>query len=179
MASPILAVSGLSRRRALAVGAGGMVCGLATLHGPPAVLVNASPSEPPGLYARTADAAAVGRIVAFPLPAAGAAYVDRAMPYLRREPLLKAVAAGPGDRVCEGPQTLVINGRPLAPVVARDHAGRLLPHWQGCRALRADELFVFSARVPNSFDSRYYGPVSKVSVLGVYQLVAPFTAGAA
>jgi type IV secretory pathway protease TraF len=31
-----------------------------------------------------------------------------------------------------------------------------------------DELFVFSDRVPNSLDSRYFGPVSTRQVLGVY-----------
>jgi len=163
----------------LAAGVGVLLCGLAALHGPPVVLVNASPSEPPGLYTRTFETPAVGRIIAFGLPAAGHAYIDAAMPYLRRRPLLKAVAAGPGDLVCEGATSLTINGRERAPVVARDHADRLLPHWQGCRPLRCDELFVFSARVPNSFDSRYFGPVPRASVLGVYQLAAPFTSGAA
>ena len=163
----------------LAAGAGTLLCRLSALHGPPLVLVNASPSEPPGLYTRTFETPAVGRIIAFGLPAAGDAYVDAAMPYLRQRPLLKAVAAGPGDQVCEGPTRLMINGRERAPVVARDHAGRLLPHWQGCRALRSDELFVFSARAPNSFDSRYFGTVLQASVLGVYRLAAPFTPGAA
>jgi type IV secretory pathway protease TraF len=37
-----------------------------------------------------------------------------------------------------------------------------------------DEIFVFSARAPNSFDSRYYGPIHRADVLGSYRLVAPF-----
>ena len=49
--------------------------------------------------------------------------------------------------------------RAMAPIATRDRQGRALPRWQGCRRMTQDELFVFSARVPNSFDSRYYGPV--------------------
>lgn len=169
------------RHRTIAVGLGatGATLGLAAFIGPPSLLMNTSPSEPPGVYARTTEAPAVGRIIAFPLPAAGAAYAERAMPFLRHRPLLKAVAAGPGDEVCAGQGSLTINGRRQAPVAERDHLGRPLPHWQGCRRLGPGELFVYSARVPNSFDSRYYGPVPRDAVLGVYRLVAPIGAGAA
>jgi len=168
-----------ARRSAIGLGACGLVLGLAALAASPVMLVNRSPSEPPGLYTRTSQSIAVGRIIAFRVPALGRAYVDQALPTLRHRSLLKAVAAGPGDRVCEGEGGLTINGRRRAPVVARDRLGRPLPHWQGCRALAADEFFVFSDRVPNSFDSRYFGPVSRQAVLGVYRLVAPLRVGAA
>ena len=46
---------------------------------------------------------------------------------------------------------------------------RTLPVWRGCRALRRGEFFVFSNRIPNSFDSRYYGPVTQAQILGVFQ----------
>jgi type IV secretory pathway protease TraF len=62
----------------------------------------------------------------------------------------------------------VINGRDLAPIASRDGEGRALPRWTACRQLGPDELFVFSARVPNSFDSRYFGPVSRTAVMGVF-----------
>ncbi len=35
--------------------------------------------------------------------------------------------------------------------------------------MAADEYFVFSNRVPNSFDSRYFGPISRAAILGVYR----------
>jgi type IV secretory pathway protease TraF len=41
-----------------------------------------------------------------------------------------------------------------------------LPHWDGCRTLQADELFLLMAAVPDSFDSRYFGPVSLSAVIG-------------
>lgn len=139
----------------------------------PLALWNTTPSEPEGLYLRSTELPGKGAIIAFRLPEPGFAYVDDAMPYLRRQSLLKAVAAGQGDLVCIGPDGLAINGVHLGPIAARDSRGRLLPHWIGCRRLGSDELFVFSARVPNSFDSRYFGPVSRSAVLGVYRLVGP------
>lgn len=129
--------------------------------GRPWLLANTTASEPRGLYIGALAAPAVGRLVAFQAPAA-------AFPYAGRTPILKAVAAGPGDLVCTTSGRLAINGRDRAPIARVDHTGRPLPRWIGCRLLRGDELFVFSDRVPNSLDSRYFGPVSTRQVLGVY-----------
>lgn len=139
----------------------------------PIALWNTTPSEPEGLYLRSTASPAIGAIIAFRLPAPGQPYASLALPHLRSRPLLKAVAAGPGDLVCAGESGLAVNGHRLAPIATHDHLGRGLPRWLGCRRLGTDELFVFSARVPNSFDSRYFGPVSQADVLGVYRLAAP------
>ncbi len=147
----------------------------AILASSPGLLLNRSPSEPQGLYIRTGAATRSGQIIAFRTPAAAFPYADHRMAYLHHRPLLKAVAAGPGDLVCTLTGMLVINGRPLAPVASVDRQGRALPRWRDCRRMGPSELFVFSARVPNSFDSRYYGPVQRADVLGSYQLLAPFT----
>jgi conjugative transfer signal peptidase TraF len=136
--------------------------------GRPWLLSNTTPSEPPGLYLGTWQPPKVGRIVAFHAPAAAFPYADTHMGYLRRVPLLKAVAAGPGDHVCTTSGRLVINGEDRAPIARVDGAGRALPRWSGCRVLGNDEFFVFSDRVRNSFDSRYYGPVPRAALLGVY-----------
>ena len=130
--------------------------------GRPWLLANTTPSEPRGLYVGESVAPAVGRLVAFRPPAV-------ARPYAGRTPILKAVAAGPGDTVCTTSGRLVINGRERAPIARVDHAGRPLPCWMGCRTLQAGELFLFSDRVPNSLDSRYFGLVSTGQVLGVYR----------
>jgi conjugative transfer signal peptidase TraF len=132
------------------------------------VLFNPTPSEPIGLYVRAQGPVRTGRLVAFSAPPAAFPYADRQLSYLHHVPLLKAVAAGPGDRVCTSTGRLVINGRDRAPIAVVDGEGRALPHWRGCRALGPAEVFVFSARVPNSFDSRYFGPVPTASILGVY-----------
>ena len=77
------------------------------------------------------------------------------------------VAAAQGDLVCARGGVLAINGLPIAPIYARDPRGRALPQWNGCRRLRPAEYFVYSDRIPNSFDSRYFGPVRASGVLGV------------
>ena len=143
----------------------------------PQVLINTTSSEPPGLYLKSALAPARGRIVAFTAPAAAFPYADRRLSYLHRVPLLKTVAAGPGDLVCTLNGQLEIDGKARAPIAQVDRQGVALPHWSACRRLTADELFVFSHRVPNSFDSRYFGPVHRRAVLGVYAPLAVLTSG--
>ncbi len=145
----------------------------------PVVLWNATPSEPVGLYVRSAAKPGPGAIIAFRTPARAFPYADARMSYLRRVPILKAVAAGEGDRVCTAGRMLTINGRRRAPVLKFDSRGAKLPAWQGCRALARGEFFVFSDRVTNSFDSRYYGPVDQSAIVGVFRplIVAPSPVG--
>jgi conjugative transfer signal peptidase TraF len=145
--------------------------------GRPLLLINPTPSEPPGLYLANPVRPGVGQIIAFTAPAAAFPYADRRLAYLHRVPLLKAVAAGPGDQVCTRAGRLSINGRDRAGIALADGRGVRLPRWTGCRTLAADELFVFSSRVPNSFDSRYFGPVSAKAVIGVYRRIPPAEAG--
>jgi conjugative transfer signal peptidase TraF len=124
------------------------------------VLINRTSSEPPGFYARAMDAPIQpGSLVAFAAPPAAYPYADQHMRYLRSTPIIKAVAAVAGDRVCTVGGALVINGVKRAPVLEHDTQGFALPHWMACRRLEPGELFVFSDRVPTSFDSRYFGPV--------------------
>ena len=66
---------------------------------------------------------------------------------------------------------LEINGQPLAPVLDANADGVPLPRWDGCRVLGAGEWLTYAPRVPNSFDGRYYGPVSERDVIGVYRPV--------
>ena len=145
---------------------------LAAVVPQPAVLWNETPSEPTGLYVRTASPPAPGRIIAFHTPALAFPYADERMGYLHRVPILKEVAAGEGDVVCTQAGALSINGRWRAPVLVHDRRGRLLPQWRGCRALGAGEFFVFSNRIPNSFDSRYFGPVTIPEIVGVFEPLA-------
>jgi type IV secretory pathway protease TraF len=42
--------------------------------------------------------------------------------------------------------------------------GRSLPLWRDNRVLGPDEFFVFSDRIPNSFDSRCYGPIRRQQI---------------
>tara|TARA_R110000787_G_scaffold274905_2_gene383031 strand:+ start:10918 stop:11280 length:363 start_codon:yes stop_codon:yes gene_type:complete len=100
----------------------------------------------------------------------GRPYAAEHMPPLIRAGIIKQIAAGQGDRVCTtGPDGLAINGRAVAPIVQADRFGRQLPHWRACRTLRAGEYFVFSDRIPNSYDSRYYGPVRSTDIIGTFR----------
>lgn len=169
--------SGPSRRvtrRVVTVGlAAGVAMAVAALTPAiPLLLLNRTPSEPPGVYLRVGDTPSRGDIIAFRTPPAAFPYADARMAYLHHRPLLKAVAAAAGDEVCTTSGSLVINRMERAPIAVQDGQGRALPRWRGCRRLAAGEVFVFSARVPNSFDSRYYGPVAAGAVLGVYRLLA-------
>jgi len=105
------------------------------------LLHNASPSEPEGVYLRTSQSPAVGRLVTFMAPASASGYVDRHLSYLRRTPILKAIAAGQGSLVCTTSGRLVIDGRIVAPVSVTDRHGVFLPQWKGCRRLGAGEWF--------------------------------------
>ena len=139
----------------------------------PLLLWNRTASEPKGLYLRQAAPVRVGAMIAFQAPAAAFPYADGHMGYLRRVPVLKAVAAVSGDQVCTDHGRLMINGRVRAPVLRRDRLGAALPRWEGCRRLRDGEVFVFSDRVPNSFDSRYFGPVHRAEIVGVFRPLTP------
>jgi type IV secretory pathway protease TraF len=60
---------------------------------------------------------------------------------------------------------LAIDGRPIAPMPPEcDSAGRPLPLWRENRVLGPDEFFVYSNRIPNSFDSRCYGPIVRQQI---------------
>jgi conjugative transfer signal peptidase TraF len=127
------------------------------------LVVNTSPSVAPGLYLRCSQEPAVGKLVDFCIPLAARPYVRARTGYGGDDwYILKPIAAGPGDLVDTTGTWLTINGHPVAPMPpAEDSAGRPLPVWRKCRVLGPDEFFVFSNRIPNSFDSRCYGPIHR------------------
>lgn len=133
----------------------------------PLVLLNTSPSEPVGLYRRVAAEPAPGALIAFRPPPAAMPYLRLAQPGRARGSILKGVAGGEGALVCAD-VVLSVDGRALGAIADHDRGGRRLPRWRGCRRLGAGEFVVFSGRIPNSFDSRYYGLVRTSEILGVY-----------
>ena len=83
-------------------------------------------------------------------------------------PLGKVVLAVTGDTVTLSAPGTSVNGRavPNSRPRDRDHKGRALEHYPyGSYTLGPGELWLFSPYHPLSFDSRYFGPVQKVSVL--------------
>lgn len=75
-------------------------------------------------------------------------------------PLLKPVAALPGQRVCRIGAAVTVDGKPLGDALARDHRGRPLPVWQGCRHVLPGQVFVMNAAVPKNQPKRVMIPPS-------------------
>jgi conjugative transfer signal peptidase TraF len=142
---------------------------LPKLTGHRILVINTSPSVSPGLYMRSSAEPAVGQIVDFRIPPAARPYVQARTGYDGQDwYILKPIVAGPGDRVDTTRPWLTINGHRIAPMPpSKDSVGRPLPLWRSCRELAADEFFVFSDRIPNSFDSRCYGPIKREQIEAV------------
>jgi conjugative transfer signal peptidase TraF len=138
--------------------------------------VNLSASAPRGLYRTVAGRPERGAwVVACVSPQSAA--LARARGYLGPgpcaggvQPVLKPVAAVAGDVVEIGPDAVTVNGQrlPGSSTATRDSLGRELPHvvW-GRHVVGANELWLVSTRVPNSWDSRYLGPISTSQVWSV------------
>jgi conjugative transfer signal peptidase TraF len=167
-----VALARMRRRVALAVGACAALLAPALLRPAPRLVWNASASVATGLYLVSPGAAAErGDIVVVRLPAA-ARSLAAARHYLPSGvPLLKPVGAVGGDAVCASGASLAIGGVVRAARLAQDANGRRLPWWRGCRSLTAGELFLLGTMRPDSFDSRYFGPVDEVSVIGTARLL--------
>jgi conjugative transfer signal peptidase TraF len=133
------------------------------------IVIDTSPSVAPGLYVRSSAAPAVGQLIEFRIPASVRSYISsRTGRDGQNWYILKPIAAGPGDRVETNAGQLRINGHFVAPMPPmRDGFGNLLPRWTQNRILGRDEYFVFSDRIPNSFDSRCYGPVQRGEIASV------------
>ena len=128
---------------------------------------NRTESAPHGWYLhRNASTLQTGDFVFARLPD-GAARVASDRRYLPLNvPLIKRIAAVEGTEVCVLNGKVFVAGVPAGVVLERDGAGRPLRAWLGCRMLGKDELFLLGASKAASFDSRYFGPVTRDRVLG-------------
>lgn len=75
--------------------------------------------------------------------------------------MLKPIRAMAGDRVCIKHHHLFINEMRVAPVFKEDTHGKPLPHLTLCEILKPGAFLLISTKIPNSFDSRYFGPVPR------------------
>jgi conjugative transfer signal peptidase TraF len=153
----------------LGIGAAAIaLLGVASVNARDWLLYNHTPSVPPGWYVRSADEMARGALVTVraqnvaPDYAAARNFTDAG------DRLIKRIAANDGDSVCAEGETIRINDRTVAHRAARDSQGRVLPHWSGCRTLSGDEVFLMGD-TPDSFDSRYFGPVRVADIEGVWR----------
>lgn len=132
----------------------------------PRLLWNASASAPTGLYhVHPGTSPRVGQFAVI-LPPPAISRFMAARHYLPEgTPLLKRIAATAGARICRNGLAITIDDRLAAVAQDRDRQGRALPHWQGCRTLQRNELFLLNAAT-DSFDGRYFGPIPTRTVIG-------------
>lgn len=179
----------MNRRRVVRIVA--LVAGAVVLASPfllrnaaPPVLLNLTESLPGRVFVRVGGEPRVGDVVAVCLPEELARFaVERE--YVARgrrcpggaSPLLKHVAALAGAAVRYERNGLLIDGETFleSASLQQDTQGRPMP------VLRTPPYRVGAGEVlllnphPRSFDSRYFGPVSVASVLGVYRAVSEST----
>ena len=85
------------------------------------------------------------------------------------EPILKTIAAVPGDTVVVDSSGLAVNGRrlPSSHAIARDSRGRPIRAMPpGRYVVGPAEAWVWSPYTPLSFDSRYYGALPFAGLVG-------------
>ena len=139
----------------------------AVVASPPVLLWNASASVPIGLYAvHPARMLHLGEIVIVHPPGPLARYLAARHSLPDGVPLVKPIAALAGQIVCRIGDTISVDGVMLAMAQPHDNRGRPLPVWQGCRRLHPGQVFLMNARVPDSLDGRYFGPLPTTTIVG-------------
>ena len=134
---------------------------------PSKLVWNASPSVPIGFYRITSDRVfSAGDLVAARPPEPLATFLaDRA--YLPKGVLLlKRILAVSGATVCREGLRIAVDGVEVGTALERDHAGRELPHWQGCRPIPVGTVFLMNRSVRDSLDGRYFGLISTDRIIG-------------
>jgi len=138
----------------------------------PLLLWNLSASAPEGLYqVVSAQPLRVGDIVISRVPGRYRALASARRYIAAGVPLVKRIAAGPGDQICALGDTLFLNGVRLVERRRTDGAGRSMPAWQGCVRLGADDYFLLMASKPLSFDGRYFGITGRHDIIGKARLL--------
>jgi len=129
------------------------------------VLFNHSPSVPVGFYVRESSDPARGMFVTVrardvaPVEAAAHHYDDEGDRFIKR------LAALPGQHVCSDGRTLSIDGAQVAIVQNRSDVPE---GWVGCRTLAPSEILLLGDSA-DSFDGRYWGPISDDLIEGVWR----------
>ncbi|MDP9144441.1 MAG: S26 family signal peptidase [Actinomycetota bacterium] len=129
--------------------------------GVPLVIRNTGSSMPRGFYVWShAAPSAKGEVI-----------VVREPEHFRWSWLMKRVVATAGDRFCWRPEigTHFVGVRRMPPP-SPDALDLGLQPWQGCRVLAPGEVAGYG-RSPDSYDSRYLGPITETQLWGVYRPV--------
>ncbi|MEQ1617500.1 MAG: S26 family signal peptidase [Terricaulis sp.] len=143
----------------------------ADTHQQDLVIYNPSNSVPAGFYVRSDRPLERGALVTVRAVSVAPAYVTLRNYTDPGDRFIKRIAGVAGDEVCAEGQRLSLNGFVVARRWERDSAGRMLPTWSGCRVLAPDELLLLGD-TPDSFDGRYWGPVTTRMISGVWRSIA-------
>lgn len=160
---------GLSARRTILsvtlLGTALIVAAAADRH--PSFIWNASASAPIGLYrVQHIDRIDVADLVVITPPEPLAEFLAKRGYLPRGVPLIKRVLALGGATVCRQGVNISAYGLIYGAARTHDRWGRELPSWQGCRQLAQCQIFLMNGDAADSFDSRYFGPVPRTSVVG-------------
>jgi conjugative transfer signal peptidase TraF len=133
----------------------------------PKLIWNASASVRIGLYAvRPAGTLHVSERVVVRPPTPLADFMARRHYLPLGVPLLKHIAALPGEKICRVGRTVTIKGRVVGQSLRTDWLHRKLPVWQGCHSVAAGQVFLMNERVSASFDGRYFGTLPITTIVG-------------
>jgi conjugative transfer signal peptidase TraF len=137
----------------------------------PPIIINETISMSKGIYVHTSDTQGLrrGDIIAMPMNAPARDYLGGKLGYLKDTMLIKRVAGLSGDVMCRQGVKVTINAQEVN-ATRRDSTGSLLPYWTGCHVLLPNEVFLLGDHA-SSFDSRYFGPVTKSELSGTYKAV--------
>lgn len=154
-------------RAGVAVAALGCALGSTLVVTPvPLVVWNVSMSAPPGPYlVGHSNSLVTGDMVIARPPARWRRLAAERRYLPANVPLVKRVAALPGDTVCARGADIRVNRRRVAERRAIDGTGGSMPWWTGCVVLAPDMLFLLMDD-PASFDGRYFGPTRRGDIVG-------------
>jgi conjugative transfer signal peptidase TraF len=133
---------------------------------------NFSESMPRGIWQQTPFNGTLHHgdviVACLPLTPASIRYVGPGRCPNGLRPVLKSVSAIDGDVVKIGPAGITVNDETLlnSAVLEHDSQGRPMNPWPaGTYPVYVDQVWLFSTWSPNSFDSRYVGPISVDTII--------------
>jgi type IV secretory pathway protease TraF len=135
----------------------------------PPFIINETVSMAKGIYAYTDNTNAIKRkdVVALNMTIGANAYLVDELGYPKRTLLIKRVAGLSGDVICRHGMRVTVIAQTVN-AQSKDRFGNLLPVWDRCAVLLPNQVFLLGDH-PSSFDSRYFGPVTKEQLLGTYR----------
>lgn len=137
--------------------------------------INWTESMPLGLYQRTSPALVRGEWVAICLDGEPARiarerhYVIAGSCASGVTEIVKRIAAIPGDRIDLARDGVRVNGEPIAGsrLLDRDSQGQPLAHAREVEiVLASGRYWVMGTNVRRSWDSRYFGPITREQIVG-------------